>query len=261
MTLKKSDKIIAIVGVVILIIAGIGIFLYVSPEKEDDDDNGKPLDEMFMYEVKTDEVTNGMGEESFSFRKGLLLITKDTLSNSEFVSFPVDNLKSVEFNISYNDNRVGGIGGILFSRIFTLGKDKLDVTITDPDGGTQTVRVDGNEKIIFDGINPKINIGSIDALTESKALDLLEDEYESKWKDQTFSIDAELKVGFVEIFRPFLRLMERLRGDSFTVEITYTYYDYDLEEVSEPGEEEPPTGMDPSGGYLGKMVSMGQGRW
>ena len=34
MALKKSDKLIAIIGVIILIIAGIAIFVYSSPEEE-----------------------------------------------------------------------------------------------------------------------------------------------------------------------------------------------------------------------------------
>ena len=54
MALKKSDKIIAIVGVIILIVAAVGIFLYADLEEEETpkDDEG----EMKIFEIHYDEV-------------------------------------------------------------------------------------------------------------------------------------------------------------------------------------------------------------
>mgnify|MGYP006283266883 FL=1 len=47
MNLKKNDKIILIVGVVILVVAGVGIALYSAPESEEN--VGEPSDEVMTY--------------------------------------------------------------------------------------------------------------------------------------------------------------------------------------------------------------------
>ena len=88
MTLKKSDKIIAIIGVIILIIAGIGIFLYI----DTGDDNGTPEDDeddFDFYELKSEivpvlllEKNQNIKQKLFGFRDQTVTIEQDLMASN-----------------------------------------------------------------------------------------------------------------------------------------------------------------------------------
>jgi len=228
MNLKKNDKIIAVVGVIILIVAAIGIIVYTPSEEEQTIQ--PPEEEKTLFDVTVEEVPVGPETNTYTFGGGLLLKSASTISEEEFFTIARENVKSVEFNISYQDNKVGGLLGILFKNM--VGNDKLDVTITDPDGTEKVAdRISGSGNVVleFTGINQMIDTSQIEADSESEAIGELESRYVSQWKDQSFSMTATHKVA--ETFRPLLRLRERLDKDSFDVSITYTYYDYHVEKV------------------------------
>lgn len=228
MNLKKNDKIIAVVGVIILIVAAIGIIIYTP---EDGEEPIEPTeDKKTLFNVTVNERTIGPEEKTFSFGGfSLFLKSKSTVTEEELLMVAKDNLKSVKFNITYTDNKVGGLLGLLFKGM--IGNDKLDVTIIDPDETevvADTISGSGTVIIEFDGINPMIDTSQIEADSRSEAMEELEQRYESRWKDQPFQMTASHKVA--ETFRLLLRLRERIDTDSFDVGINYSYYDYDLED-------------------------------
>lgn len=245
MSLKKSDKMIALIGVIIIIVAAVGIFYYVDTEEEI---TPEKEDEFTTYDiVPIDDEEVIMQEISYTFKKGLLLMTKNTFNDPEFASFPVENLKSIEFNISYRDRKVGGILGILFKNF--LGRDKASVIITDPDEVEYpSGNINGNVVITIENINLMIDTTPIEAMTFSEAEMELESRYGAKWKDENFSIMGTHKVG--EKLRPILRIRERLDRDTVYITITYTYWQYELKEMGDDDYgndgDIPPTGSEGS---------------
>lgn len=229
MNLKKNDKIIAVVGVIILIVAAIGIIIYTPQDEE------KPIEpteeEMTIFNIKVDEreesITKTFTFNNKSLLQRLFLKMKSSLSEDLF-TMDRENIKDIEFKVSYEDSKRG------FLLKGLVGNDKLDVTIIDPDGTEKAIeRITGigNDTVEFGPITPMIDISPIEANSTSEADDELESriaETMSNWDGETFSIYAEHKVA--ETFRLLLRLRERIDTDSFDVEITYTYYDYSLEE-------------------------------
>ena len=174
-------------------------------------------------------------------------MTKNTFNDPEFASFPDENLKSIEFNITYRDRKVGGILGILFKNF--IGRDKASVIITDPDEVEYpSGNINGNVLITIDSINPMIDTTPIEAMTISEAQMELESRYGAKWKDEYFSITGTHKVG--EKLRPLLRIRERLDQDTVYITVTYTYWQYELKEMGDDDDDNdgdiPPTGSEGS---------------
>jgi hypothetical protein len=217
MNLKKTDKIIAGVAVLVLIVAAIGIIFYTTYEGDDVDDE---IDETEIYfEVICEEKTVPNAESmscTLSVDKGLIikkaLIPKTkSFEGLECVSIHVDNLKSVEFKITYTDANHGGLlGKVLKSQ----GYDSLNVKIIDPagtehDGEAIVGTGNGNITITIDNINSKINVYEIKA-----------DSYD----------EAETEL---EKQRLLLKLLTERNAESFDVEVTYTYYKYHVEEVED----------------------------
>ena len=229
MNLKKNDKIIAIVGVIILIVAAIGIIIYTP---QDEEKTIEPTEEeKTIFNIKVDEreesITKTFTFNNKSLLQRLFLKMKSSLSEDLF-TIDRENIKDIEFKVFYEDSKRG------FLLKGLVGNDKLDVTIIDPDGtekAIERITGSGNDTVEFGPIATMIDISPIEANSTSEADDELESriaETMSDWDGETFSIYAEHKVA--ETFRLLLRLRERLDTDSFDVEITYTYYDYSLEE-------------------------------
>ena len=102
MNLKRNDKIILIVGVVILIIAGAGIALYNTPS----DNNGiedKDIDEMY-YEYTWEQKSGSEGVESPRVEDGT------PFENSYKIKSPVGTvLTQIVVNVKWEDDNTYGI--------------------------------------------------------------------------------------------------------------------------------------------------------
>ncbi len=232
MNLKKNDKIIAVVGVIILVVAAIGIVLY--SQEDETVPIQPPEEEKTFFEVKVEE--NDLSEpKTLSFGKKSFRLRKESIvQQGEFYTLPqlddLKSIKSVKFNISYTDNKVKGLFGLLWKNV---GKDTLDVTIKDPDGTKESIKqIKGSGKASIEfAVNPMIDCSPIESESMSEAQDILKSRIKDngmKWQDQSFALSATHKVG--EILRPLLRVRERFDTDSFDVDIIYTYYDYSLED-------------------------------
>jgi hypothetical protein len=215
MNLKKSDKIIAAAAVVILIIAAIGVILYTDTEP---DDKIPEEDELIVYKVNVEE------------RSGVL-----SLDNSEYTmknkkpyvgTFEVssDNLKGVDIYVEYEDKDPGFL--------FKKGRQNtITITVYDENEnevGSKQITGKGNETISVFCSSP-INIYEIKAKDMNDAEEKLDENLSTTGLTQTYTLEVSVKHG-ESILRPIMWLLEKLGKDSFTPEITYNYYYYNLEE-------------------------------
>jgi hypothetical protein len=243
MVLKKSDKIIAVVGVIILIVAAVGIFLYY--EREDDGEIGTKDGEG----LKTFYVTYKENEQFPETPDNKDTTIKPRLLNSRTqpyvgkVEITKQNLKSVTFIVEYADT-VRGFLGVRF--LSNIGADTLTITVKDKDGKvvdkTKTIEGSGNATISVTDISSPISLESIEAENLQDAYDLLEEEFITY--EESYTITISLKTGLWGRFR------EILGKDTFTLKITSTCYNYELEESEKdnnPGDDDdnPPTGGNP----------------
>ena len=207
--LRKSDKMIAIVGVIILIVAGIGIALYTSaPETE----SIVEPEEMLYYPVFTAEY----GEMTISEYAGKTAYI-DTVSITGVPSGGI--LTSVDFQITWQDDKIFGL-------IIKRGYDTLTADISYM-GETETHTSTGsakNETLSF-SINSVPSVDYIEAEDEMEARDLLYQMVSGK-SEATFDISVVVKTG-EKLRRPLKYLGDK--GNDFEIKITYNYYRVDLE--------------------------------
>jgi len=169
MTLRKSDKIIAIVGIIILIIAGIGIFVYMDTEDDNGDQNGD-TDKMKYYQVESKMTFSSLPDKSESKIKIKLLGGADFSFKHEIID---ENVINISVTVRYTDENPGLLGRF-------LGQDTLTINVVDSDGnkvgsGTQT----GSGKIEFDIDGPAMEIqGPIEAESYEEANQILKEMYE-----------------------------------------------------------------------------------
>jgi hypothetical protein len=246
MVLKKSDKIIAVVGVIILIVAAVGIFFYY--EREDDGGIG---------------TKDGEGLKTFYVKPPMESTFPETPDNKDTtikpkllnpriqpyvgkVEITKQNLKSVTFYVEYADTVRGFLGGRLLPNI---GADTLTITVKDKDGKvvdkTKTIPGSGNATISVTDISSPISLKSIEAENTQDAYDLLEEEFITY--EESYTITISLNTGLWGRFR------EILGKDTFTLKITSTCYEYELEpeEPKNPGDDDdnPPTGSNSGNQY------------
>jgi hypothetical protein len=214
MTLRKSDKIIAIIGIIILIIAGIGIFVYMDIEDDNGDSNGDS-DKMEFYTVES-KITMHMLPDKSQSRIRLPLRGADFSFKHDIID---ENVKNITVTVRYTDENPGLLG-----RFLGLGKDTLTINVVDSEGknvgsGTQ----EGSGKIKFDIDGPATEIQDlIEAKSYEDANQILMSMYESFSKTYTFNINV--RGGF------FGALRERILGrDSFKLIVSYCTYDYTVE--------------------------------
>jgi len=223
MTLKKSDKIIAIIGVIILIVALFGILLYAGSE-EQTQETGTPKE--VSYKVEWIPSSDTISKDGYAGRKG------DYTEPFEIeVIKPGSVITKVDVNITWTDTKTYGI-------LIKRGFDTLnaDITLVGGETLTHTATGSGNETLTFT-INEAPSDGVIEDVediftAEQKVIDENADK-------NTASFETLIKVTPGEKFgiRP-LKLLRYIsdKGENFNLEITY-YYVYP--EIIEVGDNNP----------------------
>jgi len=205
--LRKSDKMIAIVGVIILIVAGVGIALYTSAPETD---STVASEEMLYYPVFTAEY----GEMTINEYAGKTY--SDTISIDGLPSGCV--LTNVDFQITWQDDKTVGL-------ILKRGYDTLTADISYMDETkTHASTESGNETLSF-SINSVPSVDYIEAEDEVEAAELLYQMVSGK-SEATFDISVIVKTG-EKLRRPLKYLGDK--GNGFEIKITYNYYRVDLE--------------------------------
>ena len=241
MALRKSDKLIAIIGVIILIVAGVGIYIYATTEDEED---GEPAAEEIKYEVQWIEefdVDNIQGKVG---KRGSYTEPFDV-----GVDKPGSVITSVDVKITWEDDRTPGLlPGLIFKKGFLLkrGEDTLtaDITLVGGETKTHSAQGKGNETLMFNINSAPDDFIIDDVETYDEALQMVLDEY-SDMNTASFETVVTVKIGERIGLRPFVILRYILdRGNKFDLEVTY-HYVYPEISSTENGEDElPPTGAD-----------------
>ena len=216
MTLRKSDKIIAVIGIIILIIAGIGIFVYMDTDDDNGDQNGDS-NKMKFYPVESKITTHPLPDKSQTKIKIKFLKGTDFSFKHEIMD---QNVINISVTVSYTDQNPGLLG-----RFLNLGKDTLTINVVDSEGNNVgSGNKQGSGRIEFDIDGPAVKIqGPIEAESKEMAEQMLMARYESFSETYTFKVNV--KGGFFGILR------ERFLGkDSFTLMVSYCTYKYTIEE-------------------------------
>ncbi len=223
MNLKKSDKIIAIAAVLVLIVAAIGIIFYTETDGEDEvPKNGE--EEYTTYDVVYDIVEVKLDKTNHQLKDKLF--GKD-INYNEVFEISNRHVKQIDFNITFKDNHKGRL-------LKNLGADELKVTICGTNMAEQKKTIKGEGKVTLSSDSKSaLNLESIEAKDEFDARDRLDENLSLDTMMENYTITASIKHGEKLIFTPFRWLLEKLGKDSFSIEITYTYYDYSLEEPEE----------------------------
>jgi len=225
MALKRNDKIIAIIGVIILIIAGVAIFLYSSPEEE------TPV----VIKEKTYTYTWVSTEENQTFtdtaQKNKEYLTDITIELGEG-----NVLTDVNFWIKWKDDRTRGI-------LFNKGEDKLTATIKYGDQEETHKSTKSADASIVDFMINDVPQEEV-FTTDDEEFDPIQ-YINQKYFDQnkaTFSLSVKVVTGEKLLTLRPLKLLNWLldQGNKFNLIITYRYYSYDYEEFLE--DNIPPTG-------------------
>jgi len=224
MALKRSDKLIAIVGVIILIIAGIAIFFYSSPEEE------VPKE----VKEKTYTYTWVSNEENMTF-------TDKAVKKQEYLADIVIDLSegkvltAVNFWIKWTDDYTRGL-------LFRKGEDTLTVTLSylgEEITHKSTKRADKSFADFIINDVPEEEVYT----TEEENFDPMVYMNEKYFGQNTATFNLSVRVVTGEkllTLRPLKFLNFLLdKGNKFNLIITYEYYDFDYEEQED---NIPPTG-------------------
>jgi len=213
MNLKKSDKIIAVVGVVILIVAAIAIIFYMG---EEEPTNGMPDDDekMFEFVVKTNVYKQTiLAEESHEVKDKLIGDSPTKID----VEIPIDDLKNAEIYVKFTDAQK-------INFLKRLTEDTLTVVVKDEDGNKiDSGNIVGNGNVTIDIPGGKCqNFGIIYAEDIIEANERLEENLTETGEIETYTVTVSIS---------YKGLFERLRADNFKIEVTGEYYDYKVVET------------------------------
>jgi len=237
MNLKKNDKLILIVGVVILIAAAIAIAFYTSADVDDTDiftdSDKKTFDITWIDMTKDMPVIKGVAKKSYS--------------ESESISSPdLSVLTKVEFQLTWADDYTSGI-------LLNKGEDTLTAKIgkTGAEPERKTSVKQGNMTFSFN-VNDRPSDDYVEAEDYDEAMEMVEKLFPNE-NEESFDVTVNVQTGEKLRLRP-LKLLRYLqdKGNNFNLKIKYTYYVFNIEEPEEDGngdDDVPPTAL--GGDYNG----------
>lgn len=228
MSLKKSDKIIAVIGVVILIVAAVGIILY-TQEADEIEEYFEPVVEYYDFPVSV-ETENGQITGEIVIEGSRLL-----RDNSEIITYDVSysaapTLRNIEVFVEFKDKNTGLFGlGLL--KIF--GRDKLTVVLLDEEGNeidSDEIKGDGNLSLSTT-VNDELHFEPFRAKSIYYAEEMLQENLTKEQKEPiSYQIKATLQEKELRL-RPFARLLEKFGRDTFDYTITCYYYSYSIQDI------------------------------
>ncbi|MCJ2513281.1 MAG: hypothetical protein LN408_02405 [Candidatus Thermoplasmatota archaeon] len=238
MNLKKNDKIILTVGVAILIIAGIGIAVYTSPDTDEIKAGDTEPDYLsFSYNWMRQTTDNIVGNDIYVEKSS-------TYNDNLAINSPTGSvMTSIEIQIIWEDDYTYGI-------LRTKGEDTLTVTITDENGVSKTESGTGGNNITlqFNNINDIPSPDSILAEDTTDAMNILEGMISGE-NNANFDIEVNVETG-ERLFRPLKFLRDK--GNDFQINAKYTYYFYELDEpIDDNDDDEDKTTNNDDGSNIG----------
>jgi hypothetical protein len=215
-SLKKNDKIVIIVAVVVLVFAGVGVAMYQSPQ---------PINNL------SSSITT---EKSYDINWRLQNGSLNTISEFAGKKSPYqgtvmiseENVKSITFNLSWTDDRM--------TFMKRMGLDRLTLEVTMPDGiyyfteTSTSAQITGegaiSHTIVKDIIPPDTTIEATDEQdAQTKLVDKLY--FDDSWTEKGITINVSVQIGELRIFKKI-----RDKGNDFDLKISYQYYNGVLKE-------------------------------
>lgn len=238
MNLKQSDKLIAIIGVVILVIAGIAIVLYTSTNENNEDVDKTSDTKLYEYswEKETDSYKiDGLAQKTYE--------DSQTITSSKGTV-----LTSVTVTVNWEDDRTHGL-------LTTKGKDTLTAEIALQGGTSKTDESTGSGNMSFDftihDIPPSDNVEAEDL---QSAEDIIKNEFYDNENEAIFDIKITVQTGEKLGIRPLKFIRWFLdKGNDFEIEYTYTYYTFDVEEPEDNNDDTTTTGQNQDTDYNGAI--------
>jgi hypothetical protein len=215
MSLKKNDKIVIIVAVIILVFAGVGVAMYQSPQTTSNIPST---------------ITSKSYDVSWTLRNGSLsTISEFAGKKSPYqgtIMIPENNVKSITFNLSWTDDHM--------TVMKRMGLDSLTLEVTMPNDTyyftetNKSAQITGEGTIshtIVNGIIPPSK--PIEADNEQDAQTKLKEKSynDDSWTEKEITINVSVQIGEIRILKKM-----RDKGNNFDLEITYQYYDGVLKE-------------------------------
>jgi len=215
MSLKKNDKIVIIVAVIILAFAGVGVAMYQSPQTTSN---------------ISSTITSKSYDVSWTLRNGSLsTISEFAGKKSPYqgtIMIPEKNVKSITFNLSWIDDHM--------TVMKRMGLDSLTLEVTMPNDTyyftetNKSAQITGEGTIsstIVNGIIPPSKPIEADNVQDAQTK-LKEKSYnDDSWTEKEITINVSVQIGEIRILKKM-----RDKGNDFELKITYQYYDGVLKE-------------------------------
>ena len=238
MNLKQSDKLIAIIGVVILVIAGIAIVFYTSTSGNNEEVHDESNTELYEYSWERETLSYKIdGTAQKTYEEPL------TVTSSKGTV-----LTSVTITVNWKDDRTHGI-------ITTKGKDTLTAEIALQGGTSKTQDSTGSGNMSFDfNINDIPPSDNVEAEDLQSAEDKIKNELYDNENEAVFDIKITVQTGEKRGIRPLKFIRHFLdKGNDFEIEYTYTYYTFDVEEPEDNSDDTTTTGQNQDTDYNGAI--------
>ena len=214
--LKKNDKIIILIAVVVLIVAAIGIAAYNAPEDDNDSGTGgKTGDNTYMVTWETDTHDVSLSSDMYAGKSE---------PYTDEITITDMNIKKVIVNISWEDDSWYGI-------LRAKGLDTLYAEIMVDEKSDSWESTGYGETEMMYSIHPMPPDGPLYADSMEDAEEILE----SEMYDDSITITLDVSVQTGEpIFRPLKYLGDQ--GNDFTIQIWYETYTHNIDgEMTETG--------------------------
>ena len=241
MNLKKTDKIIAAIGVIILIVAVIAILLYIETDDPDNGNGDEPLSEEFEVSWKME--TKSMKVKGYT----------SSTPYTDPIDISVESgcvITDAEFVFAFNDETKLG-------KIVNKGADTLTVKISHEDEGPDQISRTGAANVSLGTIelNSAPMNEPIDNATDIfDAEEIIKAKYINK-NSATFDVKVKWEKGESLLTLRPRKLLNYFKdkGNNFRIYVTYTYYSPEIIDINNPDDDGEGDGFPPmNGGYTGQ---------
>ena len=220
MDLRSSDRLILIVGAIILVVAAVAIYFSQLPADETIEETGLESGTFYVTWVKETGQTSIDGKAEKTYNEPFSIMAP-----------PGSVITNVDFRLNWEDDHVTGL---IIKRFY----DTLTAEISLEGGEALTDTSEGgcNNKSLLFSVYTTPMIESIEANDSYEAEYILTDMIYGQ-DTANFDVKVTVKTG-EKIRRPLKYFMDK--GNSFNFEIVYEYYYPMFEDVyEEPMEDEP----------------------
>jgi hypothetical protein len=248
-SLKRNDKIIILVAVIVIVIAGVGIAMYTQPATVETPPSTSVTGQTFnvsmvQRNVSLDTITGFAGKKS-PYTGG--------------IEIDQGNIISVTFNLSWVDDHTTFLKRFGLDRM-TLAITKLNGDVVQQSNTSAPKTRKGTDTIILESnmVIPPVGPVKADDMASAQALMSKAPYFDDSWMNKNLSFTVSCKIGEKRIIP---RLLDK--GNSFTLEISYSYY----QGVIQQGQTKSTGGSDDTmkaayePPYMSMIISTGCGRF